>query len=91
MENYLKLIKSEWTHLIDKTDERIRFLVAEVGKTHAHILSQEFYRIVLIDPHAEEFLSNDQVERRLKSALETWIIDVLTCQVDDIDKVIAVQ
>ncbi|NUL35635.1 diguanylate cyclase [Kosakonia sacchari] len=91
MENYLKLIKSEWTHLIDKTDDRIRFLAAEVGKTHAHILSQEFYRIVLTDPHAEEFLSNEQVERDLKSALEKWIIDVLTCQVADIDKVIAIQ
>ncbi|WP_039056298.1 diguanylate cyclase [Enterobacter sp. Bisph1] len=91
MENYLNLIRGEWVHHIDKTDEHIRVLTAEVGKNHAHILSQEFYRIVLIDPHAEEFLSNDQVERHLKSALAQWIVDVLTCQVSDIDRIIAIQ
>jgi len=91
MENYLNLITGEWVHLIDKTDEHIRFLTAQVGKTHAHVLSQEFYRIVLLDPHAEEVLSNEQVERHLKSALERWIIDVLTCQISDIERIIAIQ
>ncbi|MGP3590086.1 diguanylate cyclase [Vagococcus sp. WN89Y] len=91
METYLKAMKDEWVHLIEKTDPHIRLLSAELAKTHAHMLSMEFYRIVLTDPHAEEFLSNDQVERHLKSALRRWITDVLSCTIDDIDRLIEVQ
>ncbi|MGQ7191572.1 hypothetical protein ACUODJ_60050, partial [Escherichia sp. HC-CC] len=48
-------------------------------------------RIVRIDPHAEEFLSNEQVERQLKSAMERWIINVLSAQVDDVERLIQIQ
>lgn len=91
METYLKAMKDEWVHLLEQTDPHIRLLSTELGKTHAHMLSMEFYRIVLTDPHAEEFLSNDQVERHLKSALKRWITEVLSCTIDDIDHLIEVQ
>jgi len=91
METYLKAMKDEWVHLIEQTDPRVRLLSAELAKTHAHMLSMEFYRIVLTDPHAEEFLSNEQVERHLKSALKRWIVDVLSCKIEDIDRLIEVQ
>ncbi|MFA1614819.1 GGDEF domain-containing protein [Citrobacter amalonaticus] len=88
MEMYLKRMKDEWVALVEQTDPHIRRLASEIAIAHAHALSIEFYRIVLADPHAEEFLSNEQVERQLKSALEKWIVDVLSSEVDNIDELL---
>ncbi|MGC6744485.1 protoglobin domain-containing protein [Escherichia coli] len=78
----------------DLSNRQIRPFVlkaAEIAVAHAHYLSIEFYRIVRIDPHAEEFLSNEQVERQLKSAMERWIINVLSARVDDVERLIQIQ
>ncbi len=91
METYLKNMKAEWVSLLERTDDNVRLLAADLGKAHAQMLSQEFYRIVLTDPHAAEFLSNEQVERQLKAALGLWIVDVLACKTDDIERLIEVQ
>lgn len=91
MEMYLKRMKDEWVALVEQTDPHIRKLASEIAIHHAHTLSIEFYRIVLADPHAEEFLSNEQVERQLKHALEKWIVDVLSCTSGDVDELIKVQ
>ena len=77
MEMYFKRMKDEWTGLVEQADPPIRAKAAEIAVAHAHYLSIEFYRIVRIDPHAEEFLSNEQVERQLKSAI--WNAGLLTC------------
>lgn len=91
MEMYLKKMKDEWVALVEQTPTDIRRLTSEIAIAHAHALSIEFYRIVLADPHAEEFLSNEQVERQLKDALEKWVVDVLSSRVEDIDALIKVQ
>ncbi|HCO6020189.1 TPA: diguanylate cyclase [Escherichia coli] len=91
MEMYFKRMKDEWTGLVEQADPLIRAKAAEIAVAHAHYLSIEFYRIVRIDPHAEEFLSNEQVERQLKSAMERWIINVLSAQVDDVERLIQIQ
>ncbi|HCO2241228.1 TPA: oxygen-sensing cyclic-di-GMP phosphodiesterase [Escherichia coli] len=91
MEMYFKRMKDEWTGLVEQADPPIRAKAAEIAVAHAHYLSIEFYRIVRIDPHAEEFLSNEQVERQLKSAMERWIINVLSAQVDDVERLIQIQ
>lgn len=91
MEMYLKRMKQEWIALVEQTEPDIRKMAAEIGNTHAHTLSIEFYRIVLADPQAEEFLSNEQVERQLKKALERWIMSVLSSNVDNIDMLIQIQ
>lgn len=91
METYLKNMKEEWVSLLERTDIHIRLQAAEIGKIHAQLLSQEFYRIVLTDPHAAEFLSNEQVERHLKSALGRWIAEVLACKTEDIERLIEFQ
>ncbi len=56
MEMYFKRMKDEWTGLVEQADPLIRAKAAEIALAHAHYLSIEFYRIVRIDPHAEEFL-----------------------------------
>ncbi|ESS56882.1 putative diguanylate cyclase yddV domain protein [Enterobacter cloacae S611] len=55
METYLKSMKGEWLTLLEKTDQHIRRLTAEVAYTHAHDLSETFYRIVLTDPMPVNF------------------------------------
>lgn len=91
METYLKNMKAEWVNLLERTDEHIRLIAADVGKNHARLLSQEFYTVVLTDSQAAEFLSNEQVERQLKAALARWIAEVLACQIDDVERLIEVQ
>lgn len=91
MEMYFKRMKDEWTGLVEQADPLIRAKAAEIAVAHAHYLSIEFYRIVRIDPHAEEFLSNEQVERQLKSAMERWIINVLSARADDVERLIQIQ
>ncbi|EJF8492774.1 oxygen-sensing cyclic-di-GMP phosphodiesterase [Escherichia coli] len=91
MKMYFKRMKDEWTGLVEQADPLIRAKAAEIAVAHAHYLSIEFYRIVRIDPHAEEFLSNEQVERQLKSAMERWIINVLSALVDDVERLIQIQ
>ncbi|MFP1463048.1 hypothetical protein ACLB1E_22650 [Escherichia coli] len=46
--------EDEWTGLVEQADLPIRAKAAEIAVAHAHYLSIEFYRIVRIDPHAEE-------------------------------------
>lgn len=88
---YLKRMKSEWVTLLEQTEFHIRQQAADIAVANAHALSVEFYKVVLADPHAEEFLSNEQVEKQLKTALEKWIIDILSCQPEDIDTLMAAQ
>ncbi|MGY5957559.1 diguanylate cyclase [Kosakonia sp. BK9b] len=91
METYFKNMKDEWLQLLEQTAPRIRLMASELARSHAYDLSMQFYKTVLADTHAEEFLSNEQVERHLKKALEEWIIDVLSCNTEDIDRLIKVQ
>ena len=55
MEMYFKRMKDEWTGLVEQADPPIRAKAAEIAVAHAHYLSIEFYRIVRIDPHAEDW------------------------------------
>lgn len=91
MEMYLQRMKKEWLTLLDQTEPHIRQQAADIAVAHAQALSMEFYRVVLADPHAEEFLSNEQVEKQLKTALEKWLIDILSCNVEDVDGLMAAQ
>lgn len=91
METYLQKMKDEWAQLIGDTDPQVRLLAAEIAGEHAKVLSQEFYSVVLSDSQAADFLTNDQVERQLKSALQQWIIDVLSCPVEGVEQQIQVQ
>ncbi len=71
METYIKTMRGEWEDLLGQTDLHIRHIAAELGKVHAHELSIAFYRIVLADAHAEEFLSNEQVEKTAQACPRT--------------------
>lgn len=72
MKTYLNKMKQEWAGLIESTSTEVRSLAAEIAREHAVSLSQTFYEIVLDDPEAEVFLTNEQIEKYLKQALARW-------------------
>ncbi|GKX56621.1 diguanylate cyclase DosC [Leminorella grimontii] len=91
MKTYLSKMKQEWAELIESTSPEVLSLAAKIAREHAVPLSQTFYEIMLDDPEAEVFLTNEQVEKYLKPALAEWTENVLTCTQDNIDQMISVQ
>ena len=91
MKNYFSKMKQEWTDLIESITPEVRSLTSELARQHSESLSLKFYQIVLSDPEAEAFLTNEQVEKHLKKALAMWTEQVLSCTPDDVDKIITVQ
>ncbi|HEG1685035.1 TPA: diguanylate cyclase [Enterobacter cloacae] len=86
METYLQTVRDEWIQLINETDPLVHQLTAQLTSDHASGLITEFYRVVLADPHAAEFLTTEQVERQLQEALRRWLVDVLSCRVEQVDE-----
>lgn len=86
METYLQTVRDEWIQLINETDPLVHQLTAQLASDHASGLITEFYRVVLADPHAAEFLTTEQVERQLQEALRRWLVDVLSCRVEQVDE-----
>lgn len=61
-------------------------LATELAGDNATPTVAEFYRVVLADPSAAEFLTTEQVERQLQEALRRWLIDVLSCRVEQVEE-----
>ncbi|HHA2010935.1 TPA: diguanylate cyclase [Enterobacter mori] len=91
METYLQTVKGEWVQLIGETDPHIHDVTAQLAADHASVLITEFYRVVLADPIVAEFLTTEQVERQLQEALRRWLVDVLSCQVGQVEEQIRAQ
>lgn len=85
METYLQTVKEEWVKLINETDPDVHRLATELAGTTQRPVA-EFYRVVLADPSAAEFLTTEQVERQLQEALRRWLIDVLSCRVEQVEE-----
>ncbi|WP_054177426.1 diguanylate cyclase [Citrobacter sp. CtB7.12] len=91
MHTFLGKMKLEWEAMISRTDASVLILSKELAIANAADMSQRFYDTVLTDPQAEEFLTNEQVERHLKKALELWVIEVLSGSTESVDRLIAMQ
>lgn len=91
MKKYLGKMKQEWMDLIECTAPEVRALATEIIHANGESLSQTFYKIILDDPEADVFLTNEQVEKHLKQALVHWTENVLSCTPENIDKLIATQ
>ncbi|EQB4723539.1 diguanylate cyclase [Enterobacter hormaechei] len=91
METYLQTVKEEWVKLINETDPDVHRLATELARDNAMPLVAEFYRVVLADPSAAEFLTTEQVERQLQEALRRWLIDVLSCRVEQVEELMRAQ
>ncbi|EHM47198.1 diguanylate cyclase [Yokenella regensburgei] len=91
MQSYVARVREEWLELLRDTDSDVQASAKALADAHARALSEVFYQRMLADPQAEEFLSNDQVETRLKKSLALWIQRVLACKADEVDALIALQ
>ncbi|WP_374255687.1 protoglobin domain-containing protein [Yokenella regensburgei] len=86
MQSYVARVREEWLELLRDTDSDVQASAKALADAHARALSEVFYQRMLADPQAEEFLSNDQVETRLKKSLALWIQRVLACKADEVGK-----
>lgn len=91
MNRYLDTIRNEWLSIISMTRADILEYAKKLVEDNAVNIAANFYSVLLTDPQSEDFLSNEQVENRLKSSLARWITSVMACRTENIDQVISVQ
>ncbi len=86
-----QLIK-EWQVLLESTSKNIYRCAQQLAQQHAPQLAESFYKHMLEDPHAAQFLSNEQVQERLSGSMQNWIITLFSLTADeDLRPVIAQQ
>ena len=91
MQTYLSKMKQEWTDLIQNTSQKVREHSATLAQQHSASLSLGFYNVILSDPEAAAFLTNEQVEKQLKKALAVWTENILSCTPDKVEEMITAQ
>ncbi|MDY0249818.1 MAG: diguanylate cyclase [Pseudomonas sp.] len=86
-----QLVK-EWHALLDNTAEGICLCAKQLAEQHAPELAKSFYKHMLEDSVAAQFLSNEQVQERLSDSMQRWIITLFSLtRNDDLRPVIAQQ
>lgn len=66
-------VKGAIIALLDDTPAEVRAAVARVAASHAEALAGEFYRVMLDDSAAANYLAHDLVSRRLKASMQAWL------------------
>ncbi|NLC99430.1 MAG: diguanylate cyclase [Gammaproteobacteria bacterium] len=83
---------TEWQALLDNTPNSVCTSTQQLSEQHAPELAQSFYKTMLDDLTAAQFLSNDQVQERLSGSMQQWIITLFSLnRTDDLRPVIAQQ
>ena len=86
-----QLIK-EWQTLLDNTSDSVYLCAQKLAHEHAVVLAQSFYKHMLEDLTAAQFLSHEQVQERLSGSMQRWIITLFSLtRTDDLRPVIAQQ
>ncbi|NLY13108.1 MAG: diguanylate cyclase [Gammaproteobacteria bacterium] len=86
-----QLIK-EWQTLLVSTSDSVCASTQQFGKQHALELAQSFYQHMLEDAVAAQLLSHEQVQERLSSSMQRWIITLFSLTAtDDLQPIIAQQ
>ena len=66
-------LAAEWQTLLERTPKPLRQAVETLVEQHCQNFANHFYSVMLEDPHASLFLSNDQVEQRLNPSMQRWL------------------
>lgn len=83
---------TEWQALLDNTPGSICTSTQQLAEQHAPELAQSFYKTMLDDLVAAQFLSNEQVQERLSGSMQQWIITLFSLnRTEDLRPVIAQQ
>ncbi len=66
-------LAAEWQTLLERTPKPLRQAVETLVESHGDYFADHFYQVMLEDPHASLFLSNEQVEQRLNPSMRRWL------------------
>lgn len=92
MQDHSLHIEQLWQGLDDTTRAPVQRVLAEVVRYDKDVLAEAFYRHMLADPAAAQFLSVKAVEDRLRPGLAQWL-EQLFCHADadELKAVLALQ
>lgn len=76
-------LANEWRMLLESTPMALRHAVERLIEQHCARFADHFYSVMLEDPHASLFLSNDQVHQRLNPSMQRWLSAMFA--VEDVD------
>lgn len=83
---------TEWTAINQRFSAEVQQFVIDFSQQHASSLSEHFYREMLGDPAASQFLSNDEVQSRLGQSMQRWVAGLFVSTTeDDVLRLIAEQ
>ncbi|MBT2786521.1 MULTISPECIES: diguanylate cyclase [unclassified Halomonas] len=84
-------LAAEWQTLLERTPKPLRQAVETLVESHGERFAEHFYRVMLEDPHASLFLSNDQVEQRLNPSMQRWLKAMFTVEHADFEALVEQQ
>lgn len=84
-------LAAEWQTLLERTPKPLRQAVETLVESRCGYFADHFYRVMLDDPHASLFLSNDQVERRLNPSMRRWLQSMFAVEHGDFDALVEQQ
>ncbi|WP_346796718.1 diguanylate cyclase [Halomonas sp. Bachu 37] len=76
-------LAAEWQTLQEHTPEPLRQAVAALVEQHCALFADHFYTVMLEDPHATLFLSNEQVQQRLNPSMRRWLSTMFAVEHSD--------
>ena len=76
-------LSAEWTAINQRCPHDVQRIVVECAQQHAATLSEHFYREMLANPRAAQFLSNEAVQDRLGSSMQRWVAGLFAPQSDE--------
>ncbi|MDO6823107.1 diguanylate cyclase [Marinobacter sp. 1_MG-2023] len=88
----LEFVSSEWLALNEKFPSETHQFVRGFFQNNASILSEYFYQVMLSNPEASKFLSNEDVQQRLGNSMQRWLSGLFgSSDQDSVFKLIAEQ
>lgn len=83
---------AEWQAVLAATPPSVFQATKKLAQQYAAQLATSFYKHMLEDPAAAQFLSHEQVQSRLSSSMQRWIIKLLSLtSADDLQPILAQQ
>lgn len=84
-------LAAAWGQTLAQTPAPAAALLSGLSVGSPLALAHHFYDVLLEDPRASRFLSHDQVQVRLKPAMQRWLQQILTATPDSINALVAAQ
>ena len=83
---------TEWQAVLAVTPPSVCQAAEALAQQHAVQLATSFYKHMLEDPAAAQFLSHEQVQSRLSKSMQRWIITLFSLtDADDLQPILAQQ